>query len=45
MLSARGVALSDDQKARIMACKDLRTLQRCTEKAVTVHDVAELFAD
>jgi hypothetical protein len=45
VLDARGLVVSDDQKARIMACADLETLGRWIRKAVTVTATEQLFED
>jgi hypothetical protein len=43
VLDARGLVVSDDQKARILACTDLETLDRWIRKAVAITSIDELF--
>jgi len=45
VLDARGVTLSADQKARILACTDIEVLDRWIRKAVSVTTADELFVD
>jgi hypothetical protein len=44
-LDARGIGISDEQKARVLACTDLATLDRWIRKAATVASAQELFVD
>jgi hypothetical protein len=44
-LSARRINLSDEQKARILACSDLDTLDRWIERAATISSADQLFTD
>jgi predicted transposase YdaD len=43
VLEARGLAISDAARARILGCTDLATLDRWVRRAVTVGAVDELF--
>ena len=43
VLSARGLVVSEEQKARILACTDVETLDGWIRKAVTVASADELF--
>jgi Arc/MetJ-type ribon-helix-helix transcriptional regulator len=43
LLEARSVAVSDEVRARIMACRDLAQLERWLLRAATVTAVDELF--
>jgi hypothetical protein len=43
VLDARGLAVSDAQRERIVNCKDLDVLMRWHRRAVTVASVDELF--
>jgi hypothetical protein len=45
VLSARGLVVSEEQKARILACSNVETLDGWIRKAVTVTSADELFAD
>ncbi|WP_394836898.1 hypothetical protein LVJ94_08315 [Pendulispora rubella] len=45
VLRARGVAIADEQKARVLACRDLDQLDRWLERAVSVAAAEQLFAD
>lgn len=45
VLAARGVTVSDEERARLVAVKDAAVLQRWLGRAVTVATAAELFAD
>lgn len=45
VLETRAIVLSNEDKARILACSDLEVLDRWLRKAVTVASAAELFAD
>jgi hypothetical protein len=42
-LTARGIALSDDVRARILACTDLDQLKQWIRRAATVKSADELF--
>lgn len=44
-LEARGLAVSDEQSERILACTDMDQLDRWVRKAATVASTDELFAD
>lgn len=44
-LEARGLAITDEQRKRILACTELETLDRWVRKAATVKTTDELFAD
>lgn len=44
LLAARGIAVSDDAKARITSCTDLDQLQAWISRAITIDTVDELFA-
>ncbi len=44
VLEARGMAPTEDQTRRILACTDLAQLNIWVRKAVTLKDVEELFA-
>lgn len=44
VLAARGIAVSDDARARITACTDLDQLERWLDRAVSVDSADELFA-
>ncbi len=44
VLEARGLAPTDEQRQLILSCTDLEQLNKWVRKAVTVADVAELFA-
>ena len=45
VLDARGITVSAEQKARVLACIDAATLDRWIRKAVTVATAEELFTD
>jgi hypothetical protein len=45
ILQARGVAITDDQRKRILACGDISILDRWLDRAVTASSTDELFAD
>jgi hypothetical protein len=45
VLGARGVAVSDAERERIVACRDLETLRRWVRRAATVSRAEELFVD
>jgi hypothetical protein len=45
VLEARGLAVSDEQRERILACADLDLLDRWVRRAATVATTDELFAD
>ena len=44
VLEARGLAPTEQQRQRILACTDLEQLNSWVRKAVTLVDVEELFA-
>jgi len=44
VLDARNVAVSDEQRERILACTDLSLLDRWLRQAVTIARSEELFA-
>lgn len=44
VLDARGIAVSEEQKARILACTDIAVLDRWIRRAVSVSSTEELFA-
>jgi hypothetical protein len=44
VLEERGIAVSDEQRARIMACSDLAMLDRWLRKAATAARADEIFA-
>jgi predicted transposase/invertase (TIGR01784 family) len=44
VLEARGLPVSDRQRARVLGCTDLEQLERWVRRAVTVKAAAELFA-
>ncbi len=44
VLAARGIAVSTEQEARILACRELATLDRWIEKAIAVASAEELFS-
>jgi hypothetical protein len=44
VLEARGLAISDEERARLLGCTDLDALERWVRKAVTVKTAAALFA-
>lgn len=44
-LEARGLAITDEQRKRILACTELEMLERWVRKAATVKTTDELFAD
>ncbi|MPY82301.1 MAG: hypothetical protein GEV00_03080 [Actinophytocola sp.] len=43
VLAARGIAVSDDARARITSCTDLDQLERWLDRAVSVDSADELF--
>ena len=43
VLDARGLAISDEQRERIVECSDLETLTRWHRRAVAVASASELF--
>jgi flagellar biosynthesis/type III secretory pathway protein FliH len=43
VLEARGLRISDEQRARVLGCADLDELERWVRKAVTVKTTAALF--
>lgn len=45
VLDARGIAVSAEQKERILGCSDVALLERWLRKAVTVASADELFVD
>jgi hypothetical protein len=45
VLSARGIAVTDDLQARILACSDLDQLDRWLTRAVTAASAAEVVGD
>lgn len=45
LLAARGVAVDDEARARIVACRNLDTLDRWLERAVTAMSTAAVLAD
>ena len=45
VLDARGLAVSDAQRERIVNCKDLEILTRWVRRAVTVVSTDELFSE
>jgi hypothetical protein len=44
ILEARGLAVSADQRARILASKDLAELDRWLRRAVSAESIGELFS-
>lgn len=44
-LTTRRIAVTEEQKTRILACTDLKVLERWIEKAVTVASADELFTE
>jgi hypothetical protein len=44
-LDARGIAISSEMRARILATQDLERLDRWVRKAATVDTVEQLFDD
>jgi flagellar biosynthesis/type III secretory pathway protein FliH len=44
VLEARGLRISDEQRATIVGCADLAELERWVRKAVTVKKTGALFA-
>lgn len=44
VLEARGLRVSDEQRAKIVGCADLAELERWVRKAVTVKTTGALFA-
>jgi hypothetical protein len=44
VLEARGLRVSDEQRARVLGCTDLDELERWVRKAVTVKTAGALFA-
>ena len=45
VLSARGLSVSPSQRERVLACRDLPTLERWLVAAATVSDASEFLAD
>ncbi len=45
VLKARGLAVAEEVRQRVLACKDIAQLDRWAERAVTVNDAAELFLE
>jgi hypothetical protein len=45
VLDRRGLAVSNDQRERILACTDIATLEGWLDKAVTASSTDELFAE
>ena len=45
VLKARGLAVSEDARQRMLACQDIAQLDRRVERAATVSDAAELFVE
>jgi hypothetical protein len=45
VLDARGLSANEAQRERILACSELAQLERWIRRAVTIADVAELFAN
>jgi hypothetical protein len=45
VLARRGIAVSDEQRERILASSDLETLDRWLDRAITASSTDELFAD
>jgi uncharacterized glyoxalase superfamily protein PhnB len=45
VLKARGLAVSEESRQRMLTCQDIAQLDRWAERAATVTDVAELFVE
>jgi len=45
VLGARGIALADDLRARILACSDLDQLDRWLTRAATAESAADVVSD
>jgi hypothetical protein len=45
VLRARNVAVSDEARARVLACTDLAMLDRWAVRAVTAGSVEEMMAE
>jgi hypothetical protein len=45
VLEARGLAISDEQRARVLAATDAAVFDRWARRAVTIKTTDELFAD
>lgn len=45
VLEARGLAVTDEQRARILASTDSAELERWARKAATIASTDELYAD
>lgn len=45
VLAARGLAVSDEQRSRVLSCGDVSQLERWADRAVAVDSAAEVFAD
>ena len=45
VLKARGLAVAEEVRQRMLACKDIAQLDRWAERAATVNDAAELFLE
>jgi hypothetical protein len=45
VLAARGIAFSDEVRARVLACTDLATLDRWLARAATAAEAAAVFAE
>ena len=43
VLEARGIAVAEEQRARILGCDDLERLELWVRRAATVADASELF--
>ncbi len=44
ILKRRGLAITDEQQRRVVACTDLATLERWLDRALSAASVEELFA-
>jgi len=45
VLAARGVAVGDEARARILACRDLDTLNRWISRAAVAQSIDEVLRD
>lgn len=45
LLRARGIAVSEEIGARIVACRDLPTIERWLLRAATVTSASDIFVD
>ena len=45
LFEARGLALTDEARQRILGCRDLARLERWTRQALSIDSVEDLWSD